>query len=44
MHYFWLHWVVIAVCRLSLGAVSRGSFPVVHALLTSVASLAEHGL
>ena len=26
MHYFWLHWVVIAVCRLSLGAVSGAPF------------------
>ena len=35
--YFWLHWVFVAACRLSLVAI--------HWLLTSVASLvAEHGL
>ena len=44
MYYFWLHWVVTAACSLSLVAVSRGYFLVVHGLLISVASLVEHGL
>ena len=39
--YFWLRWVFIAVCGLSLAAVSG----VVHGLLIAVSSLvAEHGL
>ena len=44
--YFWLCWVFVAGCRLSLVAVSRGySLVGKHRLLTAVASLvAEHGL
>ena len=44
--YFWLHWVFVAVLRLSLVAASGGySLAVVLRLLTAVASLvAEHGL
>ena len=44
--YFWLRWVFVAVCRLSLVASSGGLlFVVVHGLLMAVASLvAEHGL
>ena len=43
---YWLYWVFIAVCGLSLVVASGGySFVVVHGLLISVASLvAEHGL
>ena len=44
MYYVWLHWVVTAACSLSLVAVSRGYFLVVHGLLISVASLVEYGL
>ena len=42
----WLHWVFIALYRLSLVADSRGLlFVAVHGLLIAVASLvAEHGL
>ena len=37
--YFWLHWALIAVCGLSLVAVSRGySLIALHGLLTAVAS------
>ena len=44
--YFWLRWVFVAVCGLSLVAASGGySFGVVRSLLIAVASLiAEHGL
>ena len=44
--YFWLLWVFIAVCGLSLVAASRGCSPVVgHRLLIVVASLVgEDGL
>ena len=38
--FFWLHWVFIAVCELSLVAASRGySLAVVHRLLTVMPSL-----
>ena len=37
--YFWLHWVFVAVCGLSLVAASRGYSLVVLRLLTVVASL-----
>ena len=41
---FWLHWVFIAVCRLSLAAAS-GGYSSLSGLLIVVASLvAEHGL
>ena len=45
IYLFLLHWVLVAVCRLSLVAVSRGySLVAVHRLLIVVASLvAEHG-
>ena len=41
--YFLLHWVFVAVCRLSLVAVSRGLllFIVMGRLLIAVVSLAE---
>ena len=44
--YFWLHWVVFAVCGLSLVAVNAEfSLAVVHGLLIAVTSLiVEHGL
>ena len=43
--YFWFHWVFIAVCVLSLVAVSGGySLVVVLRLLTAVTSLVEHVL
>ena len=44
--YFWLHWVFVAMHRLSLVAVSRGyTLIAVHWLLTVVAFLiAKHGL
>ena len=44
--YFWLHWVFIVACRLSLVEVNRG-YPLVVMLrlLTALANLiAEHGL
>ena len=42
--YFWLHWVSIDLCRLSLVAGSRDySLAVMHGLLILVASLVEHG-
>ena len=38
--YFWLHWVFVAACVLSLVAASRGySLVVIHRLLVVVASL-----
>ena len=38
--YFWLHWVVFAVCGLSLVTVSADfSLAVVHGLLIAVTSL-----
>ena len=41
----WLHRVFLAVCGLSLVAVSRSTLLTVHALLFVVASLADgHGL
>ena len=44
--YFWLHWVFVAGCQLSLVAASKGySLIVVHGLLIVVDSLAaEHRL
>ena len=37
--YFWLHWVFVAACRLSLVVVSGSSSPVVmHRLLLAVAA------
>ena len=44
--YFWLLWVFVAACGLSLVAASGGQlFVVVRGLLIAVASLvAEHGL
>ena len=43
--YFWLCWVFVAACGLSLGAVSGGYSVDVCGLLIAVASLlAEHGL
>ena len=36
--YFWLFWVFIAVCRLSLVAVNRG-YSLIYQLLIEVASL-----
>ena len=44
--YFWLHWVFVAMCKLSRVAASRGySLAVVCGFLTEEASLAvEHGL
>ena len=45
--YFWLRWVFVAACRLSLVAESGGGllFVAVHRLLIAVASLvAEHRL
>ena len=44
--YFWLHWVFVATCRLSLAAASGGLlFIAVHLLLVVVTSLvAEHRL
>ena len=44
--YFWLRWVFVAACRLSLVEASRDcSLVVVHRLLIAVASLlAEHRL
>ena len=43
--YFWLCWILVAVCRLSLIVVSRGySLIAVLGLLIAVASLiSEHG-
>ena len=40
--YFRLHWVFVAVCGLSLVAVSRNYSSVVRRLLILVASLLEH--
>ena len=42
--YFWLHWVFIAACRLSLVVESRVSSLVMHWLLIAVASLVDHRL
>ena len=42
--YFWLGWVFIAECRLSLVAVSRGYSVVVYRLLAVMASLFTDGL
>ena len=44
--YFWLHWVFVAVCELSLVAASGGHSSVaVRGLLIAVASpVAEHRL
>ena len=43
--YFWLHWVFVGVCGLSLAAASRGYSPALCKLLTVAVSLAaEHGL
>ena len=43
--YFWLCWVFVAACGLSLVAARGGYSVVVHRLLTAVASLvAEHEL
>ena len=45
-YYFWLWWVFIATCKLSLVAVTRGyTLVAVHGLPIAVASLVgEHGL
>lgn len=45
-YYFWLWWVFIATCKLSLVAVNRGyTLVAVHGLPIAVASLVgEHGL
>ena len=44
-NFFWLHWVFVAVCWLSLVVVSGGYSVVVHGLLIVVASpVVEHGL
>ena len=45
-HYFWLYWVFVAACGLSLAATGEDcSAAVVRGLLTVGASLAEkHGL
>ena len=41
--YFWLHWVFIASCRLSLVTASRGYPLVVRGLIIAMASLVvEH--
>jgi len=43
--YFWLCWVSVAACGLSLVAVSEGCSPVaVRGLLVAVASLVAPGL
>ena len=43
--YFWLHWVFVAACRLSLVEESGGyALDAVLRLLTAVASLTEHRL
>ena len=44
--YFWLRWVLVAACGLSLIVASGGLlFVAVHGLLIAVASLVtEHGL
>ena len=44
--YFWLCWIIVAACGLSLVAASGGCSPVAaHRLLIAVASLAvEHRL
>ena len=42
--YFWLHWVFVAACGLSLVVVSGGYSVAVCGLLFVVASLVEHGL
>ena len=40
LFYFWLHWVLIAACRLSLVVASRSySLVVVHKFLLAVAPL-----
>ena len=46
MYLFWLPWVFIAACRLSLAAMGRAySLVAMHGLLIAVASLVvEHGL
>ena len=42
--YIWLHWVFVALCGLSLVAVS-GRYPSLNGFFIAVASLvAEHGL
>ena len=43
--YFWLHWVFVAACGLSLVVASGGYSVAVRRLLIAVVSLvAEHGL
>ena len=48
--YFWLHWVFVAVCELSLAVASGGCSLVVHGLLVAAAFLLQstgsraHGL
>ena len=45
IYFFWLCWVFVATCGLSLVAVSGGYSVAVGGLLIAVASLvAEHGL
>lgn len=42
---FWLHWVFIAACGLSLVVESGGySLVAAYGLLIAVASVVEHGL
>ena len=43
--YFWLCWIIVAACGLSLVAASGGySLVAMHRLLIAVASLVEHRL
>ena len=43
--YFWLCWIIVAACGLSLAAASGGySLVAAHRLLVAVASLVEHRL
>ena len=42
--YFWLHWVFVAACGLSLVAPSRGYSVVAVLGLITEAALVEHGL
>ena len=44
IYFFWLHWVFVAVCGLSLVAASRGyTLVAVGRLLIAVASLGTEG-
>ena len=42
--YFWLHWVFVAACGLSLVVKSEGYSLVVHQFLTAGACLVQHRL